>query len=928
MSYKLIKEDSIKDIGDGFIYEHIKTGARVVYIKNNDKNKVFSIAFRTLPKDNTGVFHILEHCVLCGSRKYPLKEPFNQLDKCTLNTYLNAITFSDKTLYPVGSINDKDYFKLVDVYLDAVFFPLIYEKKGIFLQEGWHFNGKEINGVVYNEMRGEYSSPDTIIDFKVKDALFEGLGYGNDSGGHPDYIKDLTYEQLKQFHKEYYSPTNSIIYFYGDLDIDYYLKYLNYEYLSKFQKGNIKDIYKKTPLKNKKIMEGTYFLEDELLENKNYIQASFKLKFSMEEEKSIAFEIISDILTENQEGVLKKALVEEGICTDVSSYIDDDMLEPIFTIQIEETNEKDVIRFKNILENSIRNIKIDEDMIRSSITPIEFYYKEKDFGYKPKGLFYNIMLLKNMLYGKYDFNILNFENTIKSAINIDLKKLLKENILDNEDSVYFILKAARKKNFKNDFNYNKNTHELIKYQNEKDKQEDLKKIPPLNIRDIDKNIFRLNTEVRYFQKRPIIFNEIDSEIFYFNMIFDTTNIKENYSKYISIFVYLLGKLNTKNYNSNNLEQKINILLGFGNAFNGTMALRNNKFLPVMGFSTRILKKNLKEGFLIINEIFKNTLFDNKNKIKTLIFEFLYKCEMDILKDPKTYSLKRVKSYITEQFSYMEEIEGISFYYWLKDLCKDIDKRIDLIIENLKVVKENIFNLNCCYFGISSDNMSYKDSIELLSGFEFNNILIENRLTGSLQNLNASINEAFYTSSNVNYNAKASNIAKGKFNYTGYIDILIRIIQSDYIWEKIRTGGGAYGGDISITRDGVLCMYSYDDPNIITTYNNFDKIAEYIYNLNIDEETLHIYKIGTINIFDRLLKNYEINQIAMSRYFSKIDEETIYNEKQHILEANINDIKNYFYLISNAIKTSKICTIGNKEQLYKNKSIFNNIKRLI
>ncbi len=441
MTYNLLKKENIDNIGEGYLYEHIKTGAKVVYIKNNDKNKVFSVSFRTLPKNNTGVFHILEHCVLCGSKKYPLKEPFNQLDKCTINTYLNAITFADKTLYPIASPNDKDYFKLLDVYLDAVFFPLIENKKGIFLQEGWHYNGKEINGVVYNEMKGVYSTPDAIIDFKVKEKLFNN-GYEYDSGGHPSYITDITYDNFIKTYKKYYNPSNSIIYFYGDLDIDYYLNYLDKEYLSKFNKCNINIIEKSVDLNKPIIFEDFYYTDEDLEEEKNYIQASFKMNFSKDEAKNIAFDILSDILTENQEGILKKALVDAGVCTDVTSYIDDDMLEPVYTILIEGTKEDSIEKFKNILENTIKNINIDEKLIEGGIATNEFYFKEKDFGYKPEGLFYNIIFLKNMLYGKYDFDILKFDKLIEDIKHIDFKNLLIENTINNNNAIYCILKPT------------------------------------------------------------------------------------------------------------------------------------------------------------------------------------------------------------------------------------------------------------------------------------------------------------------------------------------------------------------------------------------------------------------------------------------------------------------------------------------------------
>ena len=924
MIYKLLKNEIIQNIGDGFLYEHIKTGAKIVYIKNEDKNKVFSISFRTLPKDNTGVFHILEHCVLCGSKKYPLKEPFNQLDKCTINTYLNAITFADKTLYPIASTNDKDYFKLLDVYLDAVFFPLIYEKKGIFLQEGWHYNGKEVNGVVYNEMKGVYSTPDSIIDFKVKEKLFNNQTYANDSGGHPDYITSLTYEEFIDTYKEYYNPSNSIIYFYGDLDIEYYLKYLDEEYLCKFSKSYINFIQKSKNLNEPIVFEDFYYIDEDNVEEKNYIQVSFKLNFSTNEEKNIAFDILSDILTENQEGILKKALVDASICTDVTSYIDDDMIEPIFTILIEGTKEKDIYKFKNILENTIKNININNNLIESSISTIEFYFKEKDFGYKPKGLFYNITLLKNMIYEKYNFDTLKFDALIENIRQMDFKKLLIDNIINNKNVVYCILKPTNQQQKTKTKLYEKNIEPLIEYQKEIDKQEDIDKIPPLSIKDINKDILKINTEILNIKNRPLIFNNIKSEILYFNMNIDISNFSYEYGRYISIYVYLLGKLHTKNYTSEGLEQAINILIGGGSTFNGVVSLKDGKYFNVLGFSARILNKNIEKAFNIINEIFENTVFEDKQKVKKFILEFLYKCELDILKEPKEYSIKRAKSYICEKSLYIEKVEGIDFYYWLKDLCKNIDKNINNIIQNLVYIKNNILNIKNTYFGLCCNrqvqNIAIK-SIDNLSFFNNKNIEINKK---SKHNLCIK-NEAFYIPSDVNYNTKVAFINKNNFEYTGYIDVLKRIVQSDYIWYKIRTEGGAYGGNISISDNGLLVLNSYSDPNILKTYENFDNIGNYIKNLNISEKELHMYKIGTINVLDRPIKDYEINQIAMNRYFKQLNEEKLYISRQQVLNTTLKDIKDYFEIINQCLKQSNICTIGNKEDINLCKDIFFEIK---
>lgn len=921
MNYNLLKHQNIKNIGEGFLYEHIKTGAKIIHIKNDDKNKVFSIAFKTLPKNNTGVFHILEHCVLCGSRKYPLKEPFNQLDKCTINTYLNAITFADKTLYPIASPNDKDFFKLLDVYLDAVFFPLIEQKQGIFLQEGWHYNGEEINGVVFNEMKGAYSTPDVLIDFKVKEKLFNN-GYEYDSGGHPDYISNLTYDEFIKTYKQYYTPSNSIIYFYGDLDIQYYLDYLHSEYLCKFEKQPINNIQKSKHLIQPINFEDFYFDEEE---DKNYIQATFKLNFCKDEVKNICFDILSDILTENQEGILKKALVEKGICTDVTSYIDDDMLEPVYTILIEGTKEQNLENFKQTLIDVVKNINIDEKLIEGGIATNEFYFKEEDFGYKPKGLFYNTILLKHMLYEKYDFEVLYFDNLIEQIKKIDFKHLLIDNTINNKNAVYCILKPTNKKQNKQQKTYIKNTDELLKYQKEVDKIEDIKKIPPLKIEDIQKDILKLNTKILTVKNRPLIYNNIKSDILYFNMYVDISKISENYGKYISLYIYLLSKLDTEKYTSQNIEEMLNILLGGGCTCNSIVELKDDNYFKALGFSARILNKNIKDAFNLINEIFKNTIFDNKEKVKKIVLEFLYKCELDILKDPKAYATKRVKSYICEKSFYIENVEGIQFFWWLKDLCKNIDKNIDNIIEKMLYIKENIFNINNVYFGIGCNENVREfaiNTIQQLEIFNENNILIDTQKPILKQK-----NEGFYIPSDINYNTQSYFLHKGNFKPTGYLILLKRIIQTDYMWYKIRTEGGAYGSDINISNDGLVTVGSYMDPNISKTYNAFNEIPKYIKNLNITEDDLHMYKIGAINVFDKPLKNYEINQLAMARYFRQTDENNLLRQRNEILSATVVDIKKYANIFNEALVQNNICTVGNKGDLDLSKDMFFNVIKL-
>lgn len=934
MAYNLILEENIKNIGKGYIYNHIKTNAKIVYIKNNDKNKVFSICFKTLPKNSTGVQHIVEHCVLAGSKKYPLKEPFNQLDKCTLNTYLNAITFADKTLYPIGSTNDKDFFKLLDVYLDGVFFPLIYEKKGIFLQEGWNYNGKEINGVVYNEMKGVYSSPDTLIDYKVKKNIFNE-GYGCDSGGYPEEITNLTYEDFLKYHKQYYNPTNSIIYLYGDLDIDFYLKYINEEYLSKFEKGkDYKIEYSKNKIKNKIIQEEYYINDD--LDNKNYLQATFKLNFSLCQEKNIAFEIISNILTENQEGILKNALIKQGICSDVTSYIDDDMLEPIFTIQIEGTNEENIVKFKEIFENTIKNIKIDEETILSNLAPIEFYLKEGDFGYKPKGLFYNIVLLKDMIYNKFDFSSLNFDKILENVKKLDFKKLLKENFLENENYTYCILKATNQNKISINKQFKIDIDDLKKYQLEEDTKENLSKIAPLSIDEIDKNIFEIDYKVsnldnllkniygdidyNQFSNIPVIYNEINSEVFYVNFVFNIKDLGNN--PYVTLFSYLMDKLGTNKISPENLELKLNYFFGDYKIFNGCYDLKNNDYMPVLTFSARILEKNLKNSLNLINEMFYNIDFSNKDKIKTTLKELISKLKLSYLKDLKEVVCRRARAYINDKYAYLEKTKGLEFYNWLKNI--NLENDLENLVINLEKIQKSIYNKNRLYLGFCGKKSNFENYLRAIKNFNF----FEKQKPSFFEiNSNIDKNEAFISPVYVNYNTLVSDFKKFGFEYNGEIFLIKAILDTEYLWQKIRTEGGAYGSIFSIAKDGVLCLNSYSDPNIKKTYENFYNIADYIKNIDIDEEILHMYKIGAINSFDRIIKDNEINEISISRYFSGTTNQDILNQRNQILYAKLDDIKKYYDIFEKGLKNSYICTGGSLKDIKKCENIFNKLNKI-
>ena len=429
--FRLDRIERIDEInGTAYEMKHEKSGARLIYIDSPDTNKVFNIAFRTTPQDSTGVAHIMEHSVLCGSRKFPLKEPFVELVKGSLNTFLNAMTYPDKTMYPVASKNDKDFHNLMDVYLDAVFYPRAAKDPEIMMQEGWHYELDSVDdeltykGVVFNEMKGVYSSPDSVLERELMHSLFPDTTYGVDSGGNPDNITDLTYEKFKKFYDVYYHPSNSYIFLYGTMDIEEQLRFINDEYLSHFDAIEIDtEVTEQAPFKEGKVITYPYSVgSDESTDNRTLHALSYVLP-DVTPEQSLAFEVLTHALLTSPAAPLKQALVKAGIGSDVSGYSLDSIRQPIWVVQASGSNMDKHGQLQEIVESTVQQLckdGIDKELLEASLNSIEFTLRESDFGGRPIGLAYVIRMMDNWLYGKNPIELLHYEEAL-----VNIRKGLK-----------------------------------------------------------------------------------------------------------------------------------------------------------------------------------------------------------------------------------------------------------------------------------------------------------------------------------------------------------------------------------------------------------------------------------------------------------------------------------------------------------------------
>lgn len=963
--FKLIEEKEIKEVKSiGRVFEHEKTGAKLINISNDDDNKVFAIGFRTPPEDSTGLPHILEHSVLCGSRKFDTKEPFVELLKSSLNTFLNAMTYPDKTVYPVASRNDKDFKNLMDVYLDAVLYPNIYKYPEIFMQEGWHYSleNKEdelkYNGVVYNEMKGAYSSPDSVVFRKITETLYPDTSYNHSSGGDPGIIPELTYEQFISFHKKYYHPSNSYIYLYGNGDVEEQLRFINDEYLKDFDRIEIdSEISLQKPFGEMREYSYNYSLaEEDSIENKSFLNLNFSIGSALDTETNLAFTIIEYILLETPAAPLKKALLDNNIGKSVFGEFDNGINQPYFSIVAKDANENDKEKFKKIVFDTLGKLVksgIDKKLIESAINKIEFLLREGDFRGQPTGIVYYSKVMDSFLYGGDPFINLQYEpliESVKKALTSRyFEDLIEKHLINsNHSSIVLLtpekgLNDRKEKELQDKLNRYKESlsekelDEVIKKcknlktrQMTPDTSEALKTIPTLHISDIDKKSEKLPLEIKNKEGVKVLFHETHTnKIAYLKLLFNNKMLPIELVPYSKLLSDLLGRINTKNYDYGSLSNEIGIHSG-SISFNVMTYVRSGKpqeFSAVFMVKSKALINKLNKTCELIGEMLENTLFDDKDKILQNIREIKAYYEMMLFNSGHIVAAKRVMSYFSPKASYDETISGIGYYKFLCDLDKNFESKWDGIKDNLNNVKETLFNksnLTVSFGGENEDYSKLEDAMPIII-----NSLGDKKV--SEVNYNFEINkenEGLLTQGNVQYVAKGGNFIEHGFNYSGSALVVETILSFDYLWNNVRVQGGAYGVVPRLSRSGNMFITSYRDPKLKETLDIYDNVPNYLKNADIDEDTMTKYIIGTIRNLDTPLTASMRTEYAIEEHYIGTNFEDRQKERTEVIETTIEDIRNYGPLVESVMKQDHICVLGNEKKIKDNKNIFGKLITVI
>lgn len=964
--YEILDEHRVADVqSDGFILRHKKSGARIAILSNNDDNKVFYIGFRTPPEDETGVPHIIEHTTLCGSKKFPVKDPFIELAKGSLNTFLNAMTYPDKTVYPVASCNDQDFKNLMDVYLDAVFNPNITKYEEIFKQEGWHYEltGKDdelkINGVVYNEMKGAYSSPDEVLSSQIYRSLFPDNTYSKDSGGNPEYIPKLTYEAYLDFYHKYYHPSNSYIYLYGDMDVVERLEWLDKEYLSLYDYKKVNSEINKQPAFDEiKNVEAQYSITmDDSQENKTYLSYNRVVGDTLDEMLYQAFDVLDYALVSSPGAPVKQALIDAGIGDDVYGSYDAGILQPVFSFVAKNANASQADEFENIIENTLKEVVktgINKEALLAGINSSEFKFREADFGQFPKGLLFGLNCLDSWLFDDMKpfihLECLGTFAKLRKAVDTDyFEKLIQEYLLDNTHGSSVTVKPKRGlgnereealakelsdyKASLSDEEIKKlieDTEHLKKYQEEPSSDEDLRKLPMLTRADMKKNAMPFSNIEDELLDVKVVRHDIESNgIDYISFLFDAGDFAQSELGYLGFFTNALGLVSTEKYSYTDLANATNIYTGgisTGTASHPDIKDRNN-FVFKFEVKLKVLEKNLDKALELMEQMLLTSDFTDTKRLGELVAQIKARLQANLSSSGHLVAAMRSMSSFSRYALYQDELKGVAFYRSICRIEKELSESPKSVSDKLAAIAKKLFARNRMLISFTGNNEAYgnaKPSLEkVIAGFD------KMSAVGNQAEVHFNTaKEAFIDASQIQYVAKTGDFICEGYEYTGALRLLRIILSYDYLWINVRVKGGAYGCMNTFLRSGESYFVSYRDPNLSDTLDVYDRIPEYIKSFSPDERDMTKYIIGTFSALDTPMNPEAKGSRSLSAYLEGITYEQIQKERNEILNAQPEDIRRLADLVEAVLKKDSICVIGNENMIKESAWLFENVEKLI
>ncbi len=963
-AYELMYEEYLDDIKSaGMVFRHKKSGARVCVISNDDENKMFCAAFRTPPENGTGVPHIIEHTVLCGSKNFPSRDPFMQLAKGSLNTFLNAVTYPDKTMYPVASCNDKDFKNLMNVYMDAVFYPNIYKYRQIFMQEGWHYeleNAEDeltINGVVYSEMKGAMSSPDRAIYNAIEENLYPDTTYGVNSGGDPDEIPELTYEYYLNFHRRFYHPSNSYIFVYGNCDVEERLTWMDENYLSSFDKIEPNSYINPQPHSGdrtpRRITEKYSVGSADEVEGKSFLAFATLAGSNLDVLDARAWSVLENVLISSDGAPVKQALIDAGIGEDVYGGFGNHMLEDNFCVIAKNAKSEDIEKFYEIIvETLVRQVEdgIDEKSLLAVINRAEFAFRESDYGGFPRGLDYASNMLQSWLYddtAAFDYmHVLSDCAELKKRIGTGYyEDLIRKYILESDHSILLDLVPERglveKKNeelkaklaeYKASLTADEIDHIveetklLREYQSRPATEEEQNCIPSIERSDIPRETVPYYNEEREIGGCRAVYHDIETNgITYAECVFDFGMIPQKFVPYVGLLGYILGRVDTPEHSYKELDTEIKLNTG-SLTFRGGVTRKYgvaDEFRPTYSVSTRVLAENVPYAFKTVLEIIKGSKFDDTKRIRALLAELKSDHQRMIVGRGHSVAMERARSYFSKTDCYMQALSGLDFYFFLCDLLENFDERADEIAANLRLVADYIFDTKHMILSLATDEAGYGAVSAVLPEFAAGLDAIEHKSLGEAEEyIPTPKNEGIMIPSPVNYVSVAGNLNKIGMKYNGAMQVVANAVNIDYLYQQIRVKGGAYGcGSGFMADNGTVYFWSYRDPNLTNTKQVYAGTGEFVKGAEFDEKELTKYIIGTFSSYERPISPSGKAARSLAAYLSGKKYEDLLRERSEMLDITADEFHAVAPVFDAIVAQNCFCVVGNEKSITDNREMF-------
>lgn len=964
--FELVDVQEIQEIKSvAYTWTHSITKMKLVYLSNQDDNKVFLIGFRTPPGDSTGVPHIIEHSVLCGSEKFPLKDPFLELAKGSMNTFINAMTSNDHTDYPVASQNDQDFQNLMDVYMDAVLHPNMKQEKKIFQQEGWHHEILDkqepitIQGIVYNEMKGAYSTPESILDSHLLPSLYPNTPYRYDSGGNPDHIPSLTYEAFLAFHDRYYHPSNGYIILYGNGNMEEQLSFLQDKYLQHYTYQPVDSSIPLEPaFPERRTVEFSYPVQEQNnLEDLTYFSLNLALPPVTDPKMHMAWEILSYILLESSAAPLKKALLDAGIGKDVFGGASVSLRQPVFSIHTKQASIHDQDRFISIIEETLQDFVkngLDKKLIESSLNRFEFQLKEADFHGFPKGLAYAYyMIIDSLVYDLKPTLYLSYQpdlDSLKEALHSRFfEEMIQHYLLNNPHSVLLVGKpnltmadekaakleqemASMKSSLSKEALQKlvEDSLALKQYQSEEDTEEIKQKIPQLSLQDIRKEALWYPEDHETRNHVQYLLHPIETNgIAYLKILFPADGLTIEQLPYVSLLADLLGELDTAKKSYGELTAEVDIYTG-GIQFSADIlshAHDDTQFKPYFSLQTKFFPRYTNQALFLINEILLQTTWNQPKRIRELLQQYVSRFEMNFYWYGSRYATKRMAHFFSPSMYIQELLDGVGYYQWAKDWLSRLDHDFDNLMQELETVRNIVLSQVNRVVSVTADPSelgNLKTRIQML-----NQAWQASRTEKADWQIPLEpAEEGLQTGSRVQYVAKGYNFKRLGYTYHGSQLVIDNLLSYDFLWNQIRVQGGAYGANSQISRNGNLFFSSYRDPHLQETIEVFEKTSQFLSRFQSNQRVINSYIIGALSSLDHPLTPSQQGDRAARYTLTGITKEFLDQEREQVFQTTLQEIHEFAPILEECMKMPYACVIGNEKKIEEKKELFTRFTKLM